>query len=150
MAVTLEQVFSEAERLTLAAKEEVQFRNAASRYYYAFFHRALRLANSEALRSGDAPPHATAESTHKALRDFFEYFKAADVDSRRNGRFLKAKLSVSHAARCLADYRLDHAFSIEDLNVHIRNCDGGIKLIMEMEGQPDSGREESAEDKSVR
>lgn len=132
MPVSSQEFFEEAEKLNDTAATEFHFRNAASRYYYALFHKALELAKSEALIEGEAPPDSTAESTHKALRSFYEYCKTDDVDKRRNFRFLKLKLQLSHRERCAADYDLEEDFSVDRLNLHVKNCASAIERIQQI------------------
>lgn len=132
MPVTFEQIAADAERIRQDAEEEVQYRLAAARYYYALYHRALSLANNEAASGEEASPGEARGSSHQALRDFFEYSSTPDPEKKRLFRRLMFQLRKTHSERCGADYDLNELFPEERLDLHVRTCEAAFRLIDEI------------------
>ena len=98
MPVSPEQLLTAAEALLERGSEEVDWRNAASRAYYASYHRCSVIAESHKL------PMEAARGMHVALCEALS--NAIPMPLKALGYML----NHSRLARVSADYHLDGSF----------------------------------------
>ena len=96
------------------SKEDLEVRDAISRAYYFAFHKAtsiLPFLNLSIANNG-------LSGSHKLLAN--RYQQAAS----KNLKAIGLALDAAHKLRCLADYDLEEAVSLELANQQISKCSG--------------------------
>ena len=110
MAVTAKEMLDAA--ITLGqGNSEVDWRNAASRAYYAAYHRCRRMAEDERLSIPEGG------SAHAALADAL--VNGINAPIRRIGLVL----DLCRARRARADYDIDDSFPRELANTVVEDCE---------------------------
>lgn len=111
MPVAPEEILEAAAELA-HEEREVDWRNAASRAYYAAYHRCRRLAQAEGLRIPET------DSVHMALVDAF-----LENLNPRVLRQLGFMLRDCRRRRAEADYEIEASFSKALASIVVRDCE---------------------------
>ncbi|MEH6566958.1 MAG: hypothetical protein V7756_16675 [Halopseudomonas sp.] len=118
MSIAYADFLASAEAIHASSSGEVDYRNTASRAYYAAYHFAVDSAGSV----GAAQPLASfVGGTHECLREFYANPASKDVLCRRR-QSVGYMLRQAHEIRCLADYRLDEGFDSAMAEAQLASC----------------------------
>ena len=120
MAVSPNQLLEAAQELAEGSRE-VDFRNAASRAYYAAYHRCRPIAKRQGLRSSGRGVHGDV------------------IDALRTATKPKLKQMAQLLARCRglrvkADYNIDEAFRRSEAQASTRQAQKIFTVADEFEG----------------
>ena len=108
MAVSPEQLLEAAEELA-QGNREVDFRNAASRAYYAAYHRCRPIAQRNGLRSSKRGVHS-------------DVIDALRTSSKPALKHLAQMLARGRGLRAKADYNIDEEFRSSEAQTSIRQA----------------------------
>jgi uncharacterized protein (UPF0332 family) len=98
MAIAGEDFLESANR-SLDEGDEVGFRNAISRSYYAMYHKVLSTITSEI-------PRYSGGGVHSSLLSYLEHSAIGEPYDSREMKKFSYMLKASRDLRCLADYEI--------------------------------------------